>query len=482
MEVLHTDRVKKGLGAPPSISPPVRESISGRQYSCLVRNAGVQFSDEANDNTEYEAYIDGYLPLLTPKLTKAGKIAVHQPHIPKKSVKWWKAQCGFRGLFVSGNLRDLQDRIREHGNEGLSKTMKEACEKMEKDYVKYNNRAIEEIWIRANNNEKAKLWPERLLYESIVVDSDSGRETLVVEVDDWGEKIENVSRQMKICCEMRKMPDYRTGQRLVVVGLNEQTVRFKIAEIDRDIRSSVLRARQEQELQEQEAQDDFDRRFSLAQSKGKGSKGEWNVSGEWEISCPYMEKQWGSGGEGCHLEIGLAKPTGTGLVQMSASFDFIAITGIMRFINASAREDAQKEGKNPWSYEDYSDDESEDSYEHGPAPENFLFPNVSLPSSSVREFTFRWRGEETGEGEIQLYSDQKVCSMTFKSPNALSGVFISDLTGEVEFKGIRQGPETETKRRWPQERRESADLSDPSYAWRSRDEAAYERARKGRWG
>ena len=482
MEVLHTDRARKDIGAPPWISPPVCNSISGRRYSCLVRNSGVQFSDEASGNTKYEADIDGYLPLLTPKLTKAGKIAVHQPHIPKQSVKWWKAQCGFRGLSVRGNLRDLQDRIREHGNGGLSNTMKEACEKMEKDYVMNNNRAIEEIWIRGDKNEKAKLWPERLLYESLVVQSGSGRETLVVEVDDWGERIENVSRRMKIHCEMRKMPDYKTGQRLVVVGLNEQSVRSKISEMDRDIRRSVLRARQEQELREQEAQDDFDRRFNLAQSEGRGSKREWNVSGEWKINCPYMEEQWGSEGDGCRLKIELTKPTGTGQVQMYASFDFIAITGIMRFINPSVREDAQEEGKKPRSYEDSSHDESEDSYDHGPAPAHFLFPKVSLPSSSAREFTFRWRGEETGEGEIQLYSDQKLCSMTFESPNALSGVFISDLTGEVEFQGIRQGSGTETKRRWPQERREAADRLDPSYAWRSRNEAAYERASKGRWG
>ena len=71
--------------------------------------------------------------------------------------------------------------------------------------------------------------------------------------------------------------------------------------------------------------------------------------------------------------------------------------------------------------------------------------------------------------------------MTFSSPNALSGVFISGLTGEIEFRGIRQGPKTETKSRWPQERDGAADWSDPSDAWHSRNEAAYERARTGRW-
>ena len=133
------------------------------------------------------------------------------------------------------------------------------------------------------------------------------------------------------------------------------------------------------------------------------------------------------------------------------------------------------------SYEGDSDDESEGSYDDGPAAARFLFPNNSLPSSSAREFTFRWRGEETGEGEIQLYSDEKLCSMIFESPNALSGVFISGLAGKVEFKGFRQGSETETKGRLPHERIEAAHWSDPSDAWHSRNEAAHESARTGRW-
>ena len=118
MEAFRTEKGQKDLGPPPSIAPPVRKSISGRQYSCRCGDAGVQFSDEANDNTQFKASIDSYLPLLTPKLTKAGKVAVHQPQMPKKTVSWWKAQCGFRGRAVNGKPRDLQDRLREYGNGG----------------------------------------------------------------------------------------------------------------------------------------------------------------------------------------------------------------------------------------------------------------------------------------------------------------------------------------------------------------------------
>lgn len=473
------DRARKDLGVPPSISPPVRKTISTRQYSCLVSDVGVKFCDEGNDNVEYQADIVNYLPLLTPKLTKAGKIAVHQPHIPKQPVKWWKAQCGFRGLPVGGNLRDLQNRIRENGEGGLSRTMKEACEKMKEDYVMKNDCAIDQIWTQGDENEKAKLWPKRLLFEFLEEHSGSDGETLAVEVGDWGEKIENLSRSMKICCEMRKMPDYKTGQRLVVVGIDEQAVRSKMAEIDRDIQRSVLRARQEREARGKEAQDDFERRFRLARSKGGSSKGEWNVSGERDISCPYMEEQWGSESDECSLEIGFTKPIKSGLVQIYATFDFIAITGIFRFVNG--QEETKKE-TTPDEIEDEDDGDgnSEDAYNHGSSSAQFLFPKLSLPSSNTRKFNFRWRGEETGEGEIQLDSDEELCSITFESPNALSGVFISSLANRVEFQGIRQESKTKAKR--PAEQRGATGGLDPDYAWHSRDEASYESASTGRWG
>lgn len=128
--------------------------------------------------------------------------------------------------------------------------MEEACKKMEKDYVTKNASEIEKIWIQSDNNQKAKLWPKRFLYESFMVHPGSSKEVLVVEVDGWGEKIEEMSRQLKVYCEMRKMPDHKTGQRLVVVGLNEQAVRSRFAEIDRDAQRSAMRAMQEQKERE----------------------------------------------------------------------------------------------------------------------------------------------------------------------------------------------------------------------------------------
>ena len=196
-----------------------------------------------------------------------------------------------------------------------------------------------------------------------------------------------------------------------------------------------------------------------------------------------MEQQWGSEDDGCRLEIGFTKPIESGLVQMYASFEFIAITGIFRFVNPDAlgqKKTPKKPTLDENEDEEYSNNEYEEPYDHGSASAQFLFPKLLLPSSRKREFSFRWRGEETGEGEIQLYSDKKLCSIRFESPNALSGVFISSLTGKVEFRGIREESETKAKR--PQKQKEASDWLDPGHVWFSKGEAAYESARKSRWG
>lgn len=68
------------LGTPPPLAPAVRQTISGREYSCLINDHGVLLYDETNENTRYEADLTSYLPLLTPQLTKAGKVKVPTLH------------------------------------------------------------------------------------------------------------------------------------------------------------------------------------------------------------------------------------------------------------------------------------------------------------------------------------------------------------------------------------------------------------------
>jgi len=84
-----------------------------------------------------------------------------------------------------------------------------------------------------------------------------------------------------------------------------------------------------------------------------------------------------------------------------------------------------------------------------------------MPSAKCRTFNFRWRGNETGEGEIQGDADEDLCSITFENPNALSGIFVSGLTGEQEFQGFREGFDAETATA----KRKCLYAKDPREAW-----------------
>lgn len=353
----------------------------------------------------------------------------------------------------------------------------------------------------------AKKYPERLLSDKLLRLPKSSKETLVFEVDDWGNKIEEVCLRLKVVCETEKLPGYRTGQRLVVVGLDAQRVRTRMAEASHDAHRAAMRRRQQEQDEsrdenednedrdgydyededeeneddedeedegeenyedsrtgpgyvEDESEDeesDFNVRCRIAQSQGDDKGQAWDVTGDWEISCPCMEHESGSDhDDGCNFEIEMTKPTGKKEVQMFATFDLIVITGILRFLNPK---DATKTKSK--------------------TPGQFLIPQESLPSANSREFYFRWRGEETGEGEIQLYSERWLCSLRFESSNTLSGFFTSDLTPKRSFKGIKREPAPRGTKRGPDGQKWAK--YGPEDEWDSRDEEAYECARVGRW-
>ncbi|KIW98764.1 uncharacterized protein Z519_00427 [Cladophialophora bantiana CBS 173.52] len=461
MSAISTDQVKNEFGSPNFVVPSFQKTFSGRKYTFSFHDRdGPRFYDQSNNLTGFVADLSPYLPLLTPKLTKAGKVAKRQPGTEKKPLKWWKAQCGFRGLPVGGTVDALQGRLREHGNKGMSKAMAEFQDKLREEYLAKNMEEIEKRWNDGDNSEKAKIWPRRLLYESFFMKPVLPiKEVLVVMVDGWGNKITEVASALKIPCECTKLESFSTGQRLAVIGRDAQTVRAKLAELVRDDQRAGSRARQEQN-------NEFERRYTKAKSmKASGAKGlkeKWDVTGSWTISCPYVEQEWGQQVDSeCGLTINFTKATSNGLVQMFAEFDFLVIEGIMRFVNPQVQ-DGEME-----------DQDDEGTTISSSTTAQFLLPDTSLPSSRSRNFKFRWRGEDTHEGVIQLTSDKKLCSMTFESPHALNGMFYSGILGWVEFKGVKTPAESGST---------NAYAADPAYQWSLRSEEAYERARVGRWG
>ncbi|KAH8695014.1 hypothetical protein BGW36DRAFT_428907 [Talaromyces proteolyticus] len=315
MSALCTESARKAIGAPPSIAEPVYEYFSGTQFSCRVAQAGsADLRDVSHGNTPFSDNVAHYLPLSTSKLTKNGTVGVHQPHTTQQPLSWWKAQCRFRGLAVSGTRETLQARIRKHGDMGMEVSLIEAFGTMKSDYKIANTKVFEKLWNSADNDTKVKLWSKGFLYENFVLSSAPKKKVFVIELREWShQKIEQACRQIKIACETQKMQRHENGQCLVVVGRDELT------------QGLVVKKKEELKAVKAEAED----RSKQAKSNGQRSKGQRDVSG---------------------------------------SFDFTVQNGIMRFVNRRSEQtenDYQDAHRNVYkdNYESYSEYRHHDNYQ-----------------------------------------------------------------------------------------------------------------------
>jgi len=273
--------------------------------------------------------------LLKPKVTTKGKTAADQPFIIRKPIEFWKAQCGFRGLSTSGSLSDLQNRIRGLGGQDMCPSIAVAAAEMELEYLAQNKDLVDQKWSLADDNEKAMLWPQRLLSETFLVPSPP-EQVLVVQVDYRSFSFEKICGQMNIPCETRNLPstnDSQVGLRKIAVGLDAEAVSSKYGEIDREIQRSILREKEEEEERRRKADEPFLSRLDLAKTKSVDPEGEWDITGKWVISCPYMQESWGSAGQKCSVKFKYTKPNAFGSAQLHGNFDFIALAGIWRIVD-----------------------------------------------------------------------------------------------------------------------------------------------------
>ncbi|KAK8064090.1 hypothetical protein PG996_008742 [Apiospora saccharicola] len=172
--------------------------------------------------------------------------------------------------------------------------------------------------------------------------------------------------------------------------------------------------------------------------------------------------------------------------QMYATFDFIVTNGVFRFerhrkdtkLAASSRDDTKK-GKKARHSDDGDDSEAEgensddgsneedylNSHEpsRSPTPEAFYFGSIPQPSAECRTWNYRWRGNDSGTNEIQLYSDEGLFEIKWYGPRAekLKGTFGGDFLDNCTFTGVQIGV--------------GADLEDIDIAeeWDNRNEHAH---------
>ncbi|KAH0537052.1 hypothetical protein FGG08_006122 [Glutinoglossum americanum] len=463
----------------PIVIPPLTYSSTsnGKAYTCS--GEGLIW-----DGHKFDPNIKGYLPLLEPVRTKKGTIAIRQPRIPEKLAAWWKAQCKFRGLSQQGTIRVLQERIRAADN-GMAEELAVAEKELNEEFRKKNAAARDDKWnSMGTDKEKAEADPGRFLKEKFI--TGTSRSAAVIIETNYRRELHEEAAPLGLHTQSTDAPLRDDGtlpsiNRWIVIGRDRASVHKKILEVSREatrIRQRVQEAREERTRKKHQAIVQKAKKTSAA-PPSKGSKGrdmKWNVAGSYDIKCPYIEESWGRDGKECSLNIYIERES-SGAWQMWAEFGFIALEGIFRFVNPSrggadappARTDNNKDGEDDEDEEGCEYDESDEDDDIDPL--EFLIPATHHPSSTTRTWLFRWRGAETGEGEIQLYSDQQLCSLTFRGAygTEIEGKFESDLTGEIGFTGMKV-------------EEEEAGVEAVEYRWGEFSESAYEYARKARWG
>ena len=100
------------------------------------------------------------------------------------------------------------------------------------------------------------------------------------------------------------------------------------------------------------------------------------------------------------------------VLQMFAQFDLSIIEGVMRFERQQGSGKSstgstkgsgsnEKKCKREDSEDEDESDEDEDEYDsRSPTPEAFFLGKVVMPSQKHSNWIYRWRGKETGQGEI----------------------------------------------------------------------------------
>ncbi|KAH8898202.1 hypothetical protein GQ53DRAFT_802610 [Thozetella sp. PMI_491] len=363
--------------------------------------------DHPDGNVKYDGYnlcinghfhddsITAYLPVTTPALTKTGRIAARQPPKPQKQPHtWWKAQYIFRGLPPKGTIAQLQERLRAHANTPISKDIRAIEARAKMDYKSKNNAAVENRWKNEmSSNDKVKTDARRYLKEAFPL-------KLEAEVVEAPVVVNSLS--------------YGPSGWWTVVGRTKPAVAEKAGAISKDTQKFKNdKRRQEDETKRKHEtlaeQQEQDLKEALAKCK------DWDVSGTYKISYPYIDNWSVPEGDGLVLKVYWeSTPKGP---QMFAEFDFSIATGVFRFqrhrkdVKAPPpNQDDSKKRKREYDSEDEDEDE-DDAYgdrRRSPTPDAFYFDSIPQPSSEHHTWNYRWRGEDSGEGEIDVTADKKL--------------------------------------------------------------------------
>ncbi|KAF7969260.1 hypothetical protein HWV62_27854 [Athelia sp. TMB] len=436
-------------------SPPKRILAPAVEHKTGYGTFSYRCGGLLKDSIPFDNNIARSLPLLTPLLTKAGKVAKRQPVPATQSLAWWKAQCAFRGLSQTGSLAALQARLRPAQNDGMVEELCVLEAKLDADFRVKNAEAYEQMWKGLTSDQsQAEEDVERFLREKFLgAEPTPNAVGLQVQYSGFGLSkytVESVAQELGLVCDSmeRRFPDERQAykeEEWAVVGPTAAKVSAKISELRSESQHALALA------DAAKAEHNKTRLAQLTEGESGDSSREWDVSGTWIVDCPYAQEGWGRHGtDECQLIITF-EPASQGL-RMWASFNFVVHTGVFRFAKLGETLEVESSAGD-------SEDEAEmyaylsDSYSDRPTPKKSKgperpehdYPQVR-PSSSNRTWDFQWRGSETGEGQLEIDFKCQNGSISFGGPNGsrLIGVYDSSLTGLIEFTGRKANANTDT--------------------------------------
>ena len=439
----------------------------------------------------------------------------------------------FRGLNKAGTLNELQNRLRQNSAVTIIPELEQAEARLTVEWQREDHEAREKEWQSSVSNEdKASVDPARFLKEYF---QNRRHNVVVLQIGHHG-PVHDAAKLLGFEAFPTDAPMTGTSPatsggsstRWLVVGRTRSALFKKVAEVNAQVeKNKPSNTKQQNAMASAQKRKTELMSKSTSKSMGKphqirstpqtlsrspkSSEG-FKVEGTWNVQCPYVEENWGRsfGGDRCSMTIYVEPVKNNNNVQMWATFDFIVLTGVMRFLApvqgpaTESKGQAVTAGSKRKREDDWDADEGDDRYPNRFRPE-FSFPPASLPSAANPSLPFIWRGEETGEGEIQLYSNRlKGCMITFGGPEGteMNGTFNGSIVGKIQFSGMKWQRTKLTARksastRGPTNASQPDFRSRPSLAsagyeqqpplkcldieWSGRSEEAYEYARVNRW-
>lgn len=331
------------------------------------------------------------------------------------------------------------------------------------------------------DEQKLKSDPKRFLAEILPEDGNPG---LTVTIKLWDYScVQNAAQQLVLLYEYVEAPQAKPWEeetynfdalssRWFILGRGNKAVQSKIASIKGQSQ------KRKREIEDHDAEVERAKKQKIEDALAKTK--DWDVTGQWRIDFPYVAKNHGTGPDDLTLDI-YQEETRKGC-QMYAAFDFAATKGVMRFerqkgesrkpfdaslVPAGSQADEKDSQDSHDEYDEYGDRDR-----RSPTPEAFYLGKTAEVTPNHTDWDFRWRGEEMGEGVIEVTSDKTLYSMTFCGPRGftLKGTFGGGIFPKCTFTGKKIGgfgPKS---------------VLDIVQEWTDRNERAYDYACSHRWG